>query len=421
MIAVAKVKDLYHHKDRFQNWLEKIKKKKKIKGLKESYSDLVIKYIQDMAIGLNISSQSKKGARSPVRLNNLRQRLCFILKILQERKINNPSDIKPKDLHKLFDDMRNGTIKTRMGTAYKSTADYVKIFKAFWHWYQKTNRQKGKIIEDITTDLDISRDKPKFVYFTKEEADKIINAASYDLKPILALAFDSGMRVTELLNIKISDFSNDFKEVNIREETSKTFGRRIKLMLCSEQIKAYVEKLDLKLDDFLCRKNPPMINKELRKLSEKTLNPEQIKYKQLSLYDFRHSSCCFWLPKYKSENALKYRFGWKKSDMIHYYTEFLGMKDTINEEDMYVDVTKTELEKEIGKLKKEDRTQKETMAKVESKQNELYKQLKKLAIITKISYEAAIKNEDIRAELKKTAKKMMLKGEFVYPFTDNKS
>ena len=66
------------------------------------------------------------------------------------------------------------------------------------------------------------------------------------------------------------------------------------------------------------------------------------------MYDFRHSSACYWLPRYKSESALKYRFGWVKSSMIHYYTELLGMRDTINEEDLYVDVSKTQLEREIN-------------------------------------------------------------------------
>ena len=47
--------------------------------------------------------------------------------------------------------------------------------------------------------------------------------------------FDSGIRSpTELMNVKVSDLFNDFKELNIREEISKTFGRRIKLMICSE-------------------------------------------------------------------------------------------------------------------------------------------------------------------------------------------
>ncbi|MBU0471622.1 MAG: hypothetical protein KKF65_03290 [Nanoarchaeota archaeon] len=68
----------------------------------------------------------------------------------------------------------------------------------------------------------------------------------------------------------------------------------------------------------------------------------------MSLIDPLTSSNHYWLPRYKSESALKYRFGWKKSEMIHYYTELLGMKDTISEEDLYVDVSKTQLEREIA-------------------------------------------------------------------------
>jgi hypothetical protein len=74
------------------------------------------------------------------------------------------------------------------------------------------------------------------------------------------------------------------------------------------------------------------------------------------MYDFRHISCCYWLPKYKSETALKYRFGWKKSDKIHYLSELLGMRDTISEEDLLIDVTKTEIEKNVVNLEKENQT-----------------------------------------------------------------
>jgi len=175
----------------------------------------------------------------------------------------------------------------------------------------------------------------------------MVQKSKADFKPILSLLYDSGMRVTELVNIKVGDFSNNFKELDIREETSKTFGRKIKLMLCSDQVKKYVKLIELEPNDFLISISPPMLNRELRKLGKECLTEEQLKYKNLSLYDFRHSSACYWLPRYKKESALKYRFGWKKSDMIHYYTEFLGMEDTIREDDLYLDVTKTELEKKI--------------------------------------------------------------------------
>ena len=81
----------------------------------------------------------------------------------------------------------------------------------------------------------------------------------------------------------------------------------------------------------------------------------------LTMYDFRHCSCCYWLPRYKSESALKYRFGWKKSDKIHYYSELLGMKDTIREEDMLIDLTKTEIEKRLLMTERENEILKEKL------------------------------------------------------------
>jgi integrase len=345
---VEEIRDPYHHKETHENW----KKTKTLVGLSEKNCEIVLNFLSDMELGLNISKVSKKGARSATRLNTLRARLSFIIIQLQKRGGKDIRKVTDKDLHQLFDDMRTGVLKTRTGTAYKSTRDYVKVFKTFWHWHEKVMRKKGKLIEDVTEDLDTRGEKPKFVYFTKEDFDKIVSKAKYDLKIILALAFDSGLRVTELMNVKVSDFSNDFKELTIRDETSKTFGRKIKLMLCADQIKEYVKKLDLDPSNFFCQIHPSMINPELNKIGKEVLTSEQVKFKSLSLYDFRHSSACFWLPRYKSESALKYRFGWKKSDMIHYYTELLGMKDTIKEEDMYVDVTKTELEKNLAKEKR---------------------------------------------------------------------
>lgn len=157
-------------------------------------------------------------------------------------------------------------------------------------------------------------------------------------------------------------------------------------------IKEYIQNIGLKSDDFLFSKTPQRVNQYLKNLGYKYLKIGEIEKKKyngrsytivkegITMYDFRHSSACYWLPRYKSESALKYRFGWKKSEMIHYYTELLGMKDTIQEEDLYVDISKTELEKQIiGKgnmisiLQEQLKTQ-------ENKFEELFKIVKALEI-----------------------------------------
>jgi hypothetical protein len=91
------------------------------------------------------------------------------------------------------------------------------------------------------------------------------------------------------------------------------------------------------------------------------------------MYDLRHISCCYWLPRYKSESALKYRFGWKKSEKIHYYSELLGMKDTISEEDLLIDVTKTEIEKRLLKAEKDKELLQERVNALETQMQKILK------------------------------------------------
>ena len=357
--------DPYKHKECYLAWKEKVKGG--IQNISKKNSSILLKYLEDMECGLNVSMKSKKGARSYPRLNTLRQRLNFMFKKFEERyELYDITLITEQHLHSHFSGMRNGTIKNLRGKQYKSTVDYVKIFKSFWHWHQKINRKTDVKIPDITVDLDTSRDKPKWVYLTEEEVKRLYDAAKPSYKILIMFLFDTGIRApTELMNIKVSDLLSDGKELNIRDEISKTFGRRIKLMICSDILQDYIKEKELGHDDYLFEISPPSVNQYLKRLAKRVLGdtktPAGEKYSDLTMYDFRHCSCCYWLPRYKSESALKFRFGWKKSDKIHYYSEMLGMRDTISEEDLLVDVTKTELEQRLAKTEKENELIKEEM------------------------------------------------------------
>ena len=111
------------------------------------------------------------------------------------------------------------------------------------------------------------------------------------------------------------------------------------------------------------------------------------KYSQLTMYDFRHISCCYWLPRYKSESALKYRFGWKKSDKIHYYSELLGMRDTITEEDLLVDVTKTEIEKRLTASENENKMLRDEMDAVREQMEKMMIMVKQSITDVRLIYE----------------------------------
>jgi len=352
--------DPYKNKENYLRWKNKVKDG--IPEISSGNSSIILQFLYDMQNGLNVASSSKKGPRGFSRLNDLRQRLIFLAKKFEGRLHKNLLELTTEEAVTFFNDMQDGTIRRADGKKYTSLRDYVNPFKTFWHWHMKVNKRNDIIIPDITEYIDTSCTKPKWVYLTEEQVKRLCNYAKPSYKTLIMFIYDAGLRSPiELINLKVSDLYEDCKKLHIREEIVKkgSFGRKINLMFSSEYLKQHIQEKNLKLDDRLFPICPPVANQYLKRLAKRVLgdeiSPAGEKYSNLTLYDFRHCSCCYWLPRYKSESALKYRFGWKKSDKIHYYSELLGMKDTICEEDMLIDLSKTEIENRLIKSEQENK------------------------------------------------------------------
>jgi len=333
---------------------------KGIPDISKENSDLIIQYLKDMEMGINVSIQNSKGARSVRRLNDLKDKLIIFAKRFEQLYgVTNLLKLEEQQVFNYFYGMQKGDIKTKLGINYKSVDTFVKSFKAFWHWHMKVNRKKDITIKDITLDLDVKSEKPDWVYLSEEQIRQLSDSVTFNYKVLIMFLLDTGLRPPlELLPLKVSDLYNDCKELNIRVYKKNSFPRKIKLMLCSELLKTYIQVNGKKPDDYLFPICPEVVNRNLKKVAVKLFGDITTlaghKYSQLTMYDFRHCSCCYWLPRYPTESALKYRFGWKKTEKIHYYSELIGMRDTITEGDMLIDITKTELENRVKKVENEN-------------------------------------------------------------------
>lgn len=375
--------DPYKHKERFEKW----EKKKKLNGLSKANSKIVLEYLNDMKNG---EFTARKKPLSAIRLNTIRQRIIWILNGIQKTyKQDDIRKITQKEATHFFNVlMRGGKIQNKWGKTYVSIDSYAATFNAFWHWYIRKEHEKGKTIKDITTYIDTTpQEENTFVYFTIDELKKVSARAKYEYRVLMNFIFDSGIRSpTELMNIRVSDLSpmknsNNY-ELNIRDSISKTFGRKIKLLLCSDLLKEYIKTKELKDEDYIFSITPRIVNQYLKRLFKKVLGKYKTKggeyIHDVNMYDFRHASACYWLPRYKSESALKYRFGWKKNSMIHHYSKLLGMRDTIEEEDLVLDSEyKTRLEKELEKERQQRNIMEERIKAMEHGQAKLRKELHK--------------------------------------------
>ena len=201
--------DVFGHKQRYEKWKEAVQKEGE-EGLTKKNSDILIQFIFDMEVGSNVSRKSVKGGRSYPRLNNLRQRLAQIMRMMEERKVKDITKVSEKKIAQFFKDMREGDIKRFDGKKYKSPQDYVKIFKSFWNWWIKINRKKKTpvTIFNISEDLDSSKNEdPEFVYMEKNDfMKKFLPYFTKFEQLILLFVYDSLIRApTELMSLQVQN------------------------------------------------------------------------------------------------------------------------------------------------------------------------------------------------------------------------
>jgi integrase len=368
--------DPHKNKERFLRWKSKYNCSLD-ERIGPNNGEILLRYLGDMETGMNVSKDSKKGPRSFGRLVSIKDKCYLIFKKIKELYgLEKITEVSEEQIHSLFFKMRNGEILRNDGRQYMAVGDYVKTFKAFWHWHQKVSRKQGIIVEDITCDLDASQEKPKWVYLNDEEIQKLCDNVKFKYKVLIMFILDSGIRApTELINIKVSDLSEDFSKLNIRSEISKTFGRKINLLRCRDLLRKYVNSNNLGNEDYLFKICAPVVNRYLKRACTKLFGDSKTqagkKYSEIKMYDLRHISCCYWVTKYTKEREVMYRFGWSRSEKINYYSEFIGMRDNISEEDLLVGTDKTEFERKLEKSEMDNNLLQERINSMESQMSKI--------------------------------------------------
>lgn len=304
-------------------------------NIPSSAGKLLFAFLDDMEKGINLSSNYKKGSRSYIRIVAAFSRLKSLFNLFQQQGIDDITKLKEEDIVSLLSKIEHGEIRKADGKVYRCSKDFLCDLKVFWHWYMRINKKNKINIEDITQHISVRPHKPNFVYFTLDDLlNFIFPELNFEEKTLCLFLFDTIMRApTEVSNIRVSDIYNDFKEVKIRDEVSKTYGRTVTLHLSSEMLKTYIETKCLQPTDYVFKFSYDYFRRKLQKIAKKKFGTTMTKggepYSHLSLYDFRHSGAIHWrLTKYKNNiDALMYRGGWSNLEMLNYYTRVIGMSD----------------------------------------------------------------------------------------------
>jgi integrase len=365
---------LFNHIENYKSWKKDLTSKYIEEGLTKENSKLFLQYLSDMEKGLNVSNKNKKGGRDIKTLNRLRNKVRQILKMLQDSGVKDITKISEEKAVSFFADWRE----------QGHSSDYAKRFKAFWHWYMKVNRKKGIAIPDITEEIDISDSKTKFVWMSKDAFDNFRNYFNEEEQLILLFCYDSIIRSpTELISLKVENVFIKGKEIwiDIPDDVSKTFGRKFNLVYCGEELIKYTE--GKKSEDYLFDFSPVYMNRKMQKGAEQIFGDKKSLggdyFKNITMYDLRHSGAIHFRQLFQktgqSLDSLRHRGGWTDFKMINYYTQMLGLDGHIDKEKTLLQEDKTQMEKDIIKLKEREKEFVKKMAYIEElikkKQNKI--------------------------------------------------
>jgi len=360
-------RDPYKHKERWLKWKAEIQANGGISEISKVNSEIILKYLFDMELGLNRGKGSPRKPRMPSRLNDLRGKMVFFAQNFKERYgIDDLTKVDEEVLFRFIGEMENGIIKKKDGNNFNDIKTFARDFKAFWNWYMKTNRKKDIIIKDIVEDLNARpKDEAQFVFLKVDELKKLLNSIKFEYRVLICFILDSCMRPpTETNNANNADLSEDLKEIHIRDEIVKagSFGRTNKLMICPKLLKEYIKQKKLGKNDFLFNTVSSCANKYLQRKSEELFGNGMTRggkpYNKLTLYDFRHIACCYWSKILDKDRDIMRRFGWKQSNKIYYYSKFLEDDEAGN----FILDESLDTEKKLNKTEEENKMLKEKLS-----------------------------------------------------------
>lgn len=314
----AQLKDLEYN-EHIYNYQGKIDREKELLLEKVSKGELSPRN-RDFILEFTRDRKLKKGFSN-----------CRILKLMNKLKIIAMA------VNKDFDKWDKTDIETflehvnkRKDITKTTKIDYIIILKIFFKWLKGNDKVVPEFLADIKATTDRKRRLPSEI-LNEEDVLKMLNSTSHPRnKAIISVLFDSGLRLSEIINLKMRNlvFDKENESIKINIEFGKTGGRTLLLIPSVPYLIAYLNSLPIEYREdpncylFLEINNSvyiktnitaPSISQMLRRVSKEA----NIK-KKANPHAFRRASAVN-CAGFMTDSMLMVRFGWSRRDTVNAY------------------------------------------------------------------------------------------------------
>jgi integrase len=220
--------------------------------------------------------------------------------------------VKQKSILEFDDEDINDVLYFILTNNYSNSTkyDYINMFAIIIRKYLNKKISKPRVrIEE----------KPKEILTEEEVMRMLFCCKNIKEKTIIALLYEAGIRVGELLNLSVEDINIDSIGVSIMVE-GKTGRRRIRLNIAGKLLLYYIRYYNITSGKLF-----NVTEEHIRQVVRNVAKRAGIK-KRVYPHLLRHSRATH-LAKYLTEEEMKLFFGWSKnSRMVSKYTH-LSMRD----------------------------------------------------------------------------------------------
>lgn len=153
-----------------------------------------------------ISSKSKHTQRS------YEYALSDFMEYFDIISLDDIKEITPSDVQNWMFHLAKGSDSKSVATSHNTANTRFRVVRAFFNWLVSFEHIKSSPCESVDP---YKEEKNLKTYLTVEERDRMINACTnIKNKLLISLAFYTGMRRTELVNVKIKDIENGKITIN---------------------------------------------------------------------------------------------------------------------------------------------------------------------------------------------------------------
>ena len=231
----------------------------------------------------------------------------------------------------------NGSETSQRNASHSTVRHYFVVLSCFFNWAVG----EGFVEEGPMVKIKVAKSKPKVIVpFSNEEIGRMLAVCDYDYehnakflgsrnRAIILVLLDTGIRLSELLGMKVSDINNDTGYIRVLGKGSKErvvrMGKVVRKALWRYLIyRTYKDTQEL----WLTEEGKPLYNSGVQSLVKRLKERAGVNGDGI-VHRFRHTFALNFLRTDKNVFNLQYLLGHSDLDMVRRYTATLGMEDAL--------------------------------------------------------------------------------------------